>query len=46
MIVNASKVNASNTSEDILNEHWQIFYSIYRAKYITKPVYSNIRNSV
>ena len=41
-----AQVKAGNTSEDLLNEIRQIIYSLYRAKEITKKVYSNIMNSI
>ena len=41
-----AQVKAGNTSENLLNEIRQIIYSLYRAKEITKKVYSNIMNSI
>ena len=41
-----AQVNASNTSENLLNEIRQIIYSLYRAKEITKKVYNNVMNSI
>ena len=40
-----AQVKASNTSEIVLNEIFEIKYSLYRTKGITKKVYSNIMNS-
>ena len=40
------QVKAGNTSENLLNEIRQIIYSLYRAKEMTKKVYSNIMNSI
>ena len=37
-------VNAGDTSENLLNEIWQIIYCLYRAKEITEKVYNSIRN--
>ena len=36
-----AQLKADNTSENLLNEIRQILYSLYRAKEITKKVYSN-----
>ena len=44
--ITRAQVTAGNTSENVLNEIRQIIYSLYRAKEITKKVYSNIMNSV
>ena len=41
-----AQVKAGNISENLLNEIRQIIYSLYRAKEITKKVYSNIMNSI
>ena len=40
-----ARVQAGNTSENLLNEIRRIIYSLYRAKAITKKVYNNIINS-
>ena len=39
-----AQVKQGNTSENLLNETRQIIYSLYRAKEITKKVYSNKMN--
>ena len=44
--ITLAQVNASNTSENVLNEILQIIYFLYWAKEITKRVYNNIMNSV
>ena len=41
-----AQVEASNTSKNVLNEIRKIIYVLYRAKEITKIVYSNIINSI
>ena len=41
-----AQVKAGNNSESLLNEIWQIVYSLYRSKEITKRVYNNIINSI
>ena len=41
-----AQINATNTSEKLLNETWQIKYSFYWAKQITKKVHNNIMNSI
>ena len=40
------QVKVDSTSENLLNKIRQIIYSLYRAKEITKKVYSNIVNSI
>ena len=40
------QVQEGDTSEILLKEICQIIYSLYRAKEITKKVYSNIMNSI
>ena len=37
-----AQVKAGNNSEDLLNEIWQIVYSLYQSKEITKKVYNSI----
>ena len=37
---------AGNTFENVLNEIWQIIYSLHGGKEITKEVYNNIMNSI
>ena len=41
-----AQVKAGNTPENLQNKTWQITYSLYRAKEITKRVYNNIMNSI
>ena len=35
----SAQVKAGNTSENLLNEIWQIIYSLYRVKEITENIY-------
>ena len=37
-----AQVKAGNNSEDLLNEIWQIVYSLYQSKEITRKVYNSI----
>ena len=37
-----AQVKADNNSERLLNEIWQIVYSLYQPKQITKKVYNHI----
>ena len=41
-----AQVQASNTSENLLNEIRQIIYSLYQEKEVPKKVYSTIMNSM
>ena len=41
-----AQTSAGNNSEILLNEIWQIVYSLYRSKEITKKVYNNIIKSI
>ena len=41
-----AQVKVGNTCENLLNKIRQIIYSLYRAKEITKKVYSNIMSSI
>ena len=41
-----AQVKACNISENLLNKIWQIIYSLYWAKEITKKVYNNIMYSI
>ena len=41
-----AQVKAGDTSENLLNEIRHIIYPLYRAKEITKKVYSSIMNSI
>ena len=39
----SAQVKAGNTSENLLNEIWQIIHSLYRVKEITENI--NIKNN-
>ena len=41
-----AQVEASNNSENLLNEIRQIIYSLYQSKEITKKVYNNLMKSL
>ena len=41
-----AQVKAGNTFENLPNEIRHVIYSLYRAKEITKKVYSNVTNSI
>ena len=41
-----AQVNASNNSENVLNEIRQIVYSVYQSKIIAKKVYNNLTRSL
>ena len=41
-----AQMKAGNISESLLNEIWQIFYSLYQSKQIPKKVYNNIIKSI
>ena len=41
-----AQVKAGNNSESLLNEIWQIAYSLYKSKEITKKVYNNMIKSI
>ena len=41
-----AQLKAGNIYENLLNEIKQIIYFLYRAKQITKKLYSNIKNSI
>ena len=41
-----AQVNASNNSENVLNEIRQIVYSLYQSKIIAKKVYNNLTRSL
>ena len=41
-----AQVKAGNNSESLLKEIWQIVYSLYQSKQITKKVYNNIIKSI
>ena len=40
-----AQVKAGNNSENLLNQIWQIIYSLYQSKEITKTVYNNLMKS-
>ena len=44
--ITLAQVKAGNTSANLLNEIRRIICSLYRAKEITKKVYSEIMNSI
>ena len=41
-----AQVKAGNNSESLLNEIWQIVYSLYQSKQITKKAYNDIIKSI
>ena len=41
-----AKIQAGDTSENLLNEINQTIYSLYRKKEVTKKVYNNIMSSI
>ena len=41
-----AQLKAGNNSESLLNEIWQIVYSLYQSIQLTKKVYNNIINSL
>ena len=41
-----AQVKARNNSDSLSNEIWQIVYSLYQSKQITKKVYNNIIKSI
>ena len=41
-----AELKAGNTSENLVNETWQIIYFLHQAKESTKKVYNKIMNSV
>ena len=41
-----AQIKEGNIYENLLNEIFQIIYSLYQAEEITKKVYDNIMNSV
>ena len=45
LTIAVAQVKAGITSENLLNEIFQIICSLYRAKQITKNLYKNITNS-
>ena len=44
--ISLAQVKAGNNSESLLNEIWQIVYSLYQSKQVTKKVYNNIIKSI
>ena len=41
-----AQIKVGNNSESLLNGIWQIVYSLYRSKKITKKAYNNIIKSI
>ena len=41
-----AEVKTGKNSENLLNEIWQIIYSLYQAEEITKKVYNNLIKSL
>ena len=41
-----AQLKAGNDSENLLNEIWQIIYSLHQSKEITNKVYNNIIKSL
>ena len=46
LLIAFRQVKAGNNSENLLNEIWQIIYSLYEAKEINKKVYNNLVKSL
>ena len=46
MPIALAQVKAGDNLENLLNEIWQIVYSLYQSKEITKKVYNNIIKSI
>ena len=44
--IELAQVKAGSTSENLLSEIWEMIYSLYQAKEITKKVYNNIMNFI
>ena len=44
--IELAQVKGGNTSENLLSEIWEMIYSLYQAKEITKKVYNNIMNFI
>ena len=44
--ISLAQVKAGNTPENLLNEIFQIIYSLHRSTEVTKKVYDNIMNSI
>ena len=41
-----AQVKAGNNSQNLVNEIWQIVYSLYESKEIIKKIYNNIIMSI
>ena len=41
-----SIIKAGNNSQKPINEIWQLLYSLYRSKKITKTIYNNLINTI
>ena len=41
-----AQAKASKSSKSLLNQIWQVIYSLYQSKKITKKVYNNIIKSI
>ena len=41
-----AQIKAGNNSESLLNEIWQIVYSLYQSKGLTRKVYNSITNLI
>ena len=41
-----AQVEKGNAPKKLINEIWEIIYSLYWAKQITKKVYNSIKNSI
>ena len=46
LLIAFRQVKAGNNSENLLNEIWQIIYSLYEAKEVNKKVYNNLVKSL
>ena len=46
LTIGLAQVKAGNTSENVLNELWQIIQFLNRVKETTKKVYKNIMSSI
>ena len=44
--ISLAQAKAGNTPENLLNEIFQIIYSLHRSTEVTKKVYDNIMNSI
>ena len=41
-----AQAKAGKSSKSLLNQIWQVIYSLYQSKKITKKVYNNIIKSI